>query len=183
MQRIHFIYPSWSGGRGLGFALTRRDGRTYVTHGGWIGGHRTDFILDPERKLAAIALTNADDASPGLFARQALDVVGSAIAASAAAASKPSASTPPDPAWQRYVGRYTDPWDWQIDVLVVDGTLCLDEQSYPPSEDADESLTRLTPAPDGTFRTPDGETVRFELGADGKVVKMYRRADYYVPVR
>lgn len=182
MQRPHFVYPSWTGGRGLGFAVSRRDGRTYVSHGGWIGGHRTDFLLDPERKLAAIALTNADDASPGLFARQALDLIGGAITAGTATPPKSAATLSPDPTWQRYVGRYTDPWDWQIDVLVADGALCLYEHGYPPADDADESLTRLTPAPDGTFRTPDGEIVRFEIGADGKVTRMYRRADYYLPV-
>jgi CubicO group peptidase (beta-lactamase class C family) len=179
MQRARFVYPSWTGGRGLGFAVSRRDGRTWVSHGGWIGGHRTDFLLDPERKLAAIALTNADDASPSLFSRQAMDVIGGAIAASGP---KPSPTPiPADPAWTRFVGRYTDPWDWEIDVRLVDGALCLYEHGYPPSDDADDSLTRLTAAPDGTFRTPDGETVRFELGADGKVTRMYRRADYYLP--
>jgi D-alanyl-D-alanine carboxypeptidase len=90
MHRPRFVYPSWSGGRGLGFGVSRRDGRTYVSHGGWIGGHRADFILDPERGLAAVALTNADDASPGLFARQALAVVGDAVVASRPAPAPPA---------------------------------------------------------------------------------------------
>ncbi|HYN42562.1 MAG TPA: serine hydrolase domain-containing protein, partial [Thermoanaerobaculia bacterium] len=80
MHRPHFVNTKWTGGRGLGWGVSRRDGHTYVSHGGWIGGHRADVILDPDRGLAAVALTNADDASPGFFARQALAVVGGAVA-------------------------------------------------------------------------------------------------------
>ena len=181
MHRPRFVYPSWSGGRGLGFGVSRRDGRTYVSHGGWIGGHRADFILDPERGLAAIALTNADDASPGLFARQALAVVGGALVASRPSPAPPAATAPPEAGWQRYLGTYTDPWDWEIRVTVLDGALVLYESSYPPEADPMGSVTRLVPAGEHTFRLPDGETLRFELDGAGKVTRMYRRADWYVP--
>jgi CubicO group peptidase (beta-lactamase class C family) len=181
MHRPRFVYPSWSGGRGLGFAVSRRDGRTYVSHGGWIGGHRADFILDPERGLAAIALTNADDASPGLFARQALAVVGSAVAASRPVPAPPAMTAPPEGGWQRYLGTYTDPWDWEIRVTILDGALVLYESSYPPDADPMGAVTRLVPTGEHTFRLPDGETLRFELDEEGKVKRMYRRADWYVP--
>lgn len=183
MHRPRFVYPSWSGGRGLGFGVSRREGRTYVSHGGWIGGHRADFILDPERGLAAIALTNADDASPGLFARQALAVVGDAVVASRPAPAAPPAAAPPDGGWQRYLGTYTDPWDWEIRVTILDGALVLYESSYPPDADPKGAVTRLVPTGEHTFRLPDGETLRFELDAEGKVTRMYRRADWYVPKR
>jgi CubicO group peptidase (beta-lactamase class C family) len=180
MHRPHFVNAKWTGGRGLGWGVSRRDGRTCVSHGGWIGGHRADVLLDPERGLAAVALTNADDASPGFFARQALAVVGGAIAKSE---TEPSAApTPPDPGWSRYVGVYTDPWDWEIQVLVLDGALVLYEHSYPPEDDAEDAISRLVPAGVHTFRLPDGETLRFEFDATDKVTRMYRRSDYYVPV-
>ena len=38
-----------------------------------------DLILDPSRSVAVVALTNADDASPALFSRKVLDIVGGAI--------------------------------------------------------------------------------------------------------
>lgn len=185
MQRPHFVNAGWTGGRGLGWGVSRRNGRTYVSHGGWIGGHRADLLLDPGRGLAAIALTNADDASPGRFARQALAVVGGALESSRKETS-PAPSTVPaafDPLWKRFVGTYTDPWDWEIEVIVLDGGLALYEHGYPPEDDAEAAISRLVPAGAETFRLPDGETLRFELDASGKVTRMYRRSDYYLPKR
>jgi hypothetical protein len=179
MHRPHFVNAKWTGGRGLGWGVSRRDGHTYVSHGGWIGGHRADVLLDPDRGLAAVALTNADDASPGFFARQALAVVGGAVATPGAGPF--AAPVPPDPGWKRYVGTYTDPWDWEIEVLVLDGSLVLYEHSYPPEDDAEAGISRLTPDGEHTFKLPDGETLRFELDAAGKVTRMYRRSDYYLP--
>lgn len=178
MQRARWVNAKWTGARGLGWGISRRDGRTYVSHGGWIGGHRAQLLLDPERGLAAIALTNADDASPGLFARQALALVGPAVAVPSAA---PEPKVPFDPAWKRFVGTYTDPWDWEIDVLVLADGLALYEHGYPPDDDPEASVTKLVPLGGNVFRLPDGETLRFEVDADGKVTRMYRRADYYVP--
>jgi D-alanyl-D-alanine carboxypeptidase len=178
MQRPHWVNARWTGARGLGWGVSRRDGHTYVSHGGWIGGHRADLVLDPERGLAAIALTNADDASPGFFAREALALVGPAVASRSASAPVP---VPFDPNWTRYVGTYTDPWDWEIEVLVLNGGLALYEHGYPPEDDPEDAISRLTPTGEHTFRLPDGETLRFELDAAGKVTRMYRRSDYYLP--
>lgn len=180
MQRPHWVNARWTGARGLGWGVSRRDGHTYVSHGGWIGGHRADLILDPERGLAAIAMTNADDASPAFFAREALALVGPAVALPPA---PPTPKVPFDPAWKRFVGTYTDPWDWEIEVLVLGDGLALYEHGYPPEDDPEDSVTKLVPAGEDAFRLPDGETVRFEVGADGKVTRMYRRADYYLPKR
>ena len=45
------------------------------------------------------------------------------------------------------------------------------------------SLERDAASPgEHTFTLPDGETLRFELDATGKVTRMYRRSDWYVPV-
>ena len=93
----------------------------------------------------------------------------------------PAPKVPFDPAWRRFVGTYTDPWDWEIEVLVLGDGLALYEHGYPPEDDPEDSVTKLVPAGEDAFRLPDGETVRFEVGADGKVTRMYRRADYYLP--
>lgn len=182
MHRARFVLPSWTSGRGLGFAVSRRDGRTLVAHGGWIGGHRADLVLDPTRRLAVVTLTNADDASPALFGRKALDVVGAAIAT--ATAPPATAPAPPDPSWRAYLGRYTDPWDWESEVLILDGALTLYDHGYPPDDDPDSAIIRLTPtgAPH-TFRMSDGETVRFELDDRGEVVRLWRRYEYLTPIR
>ncbi|MGE0641952.1 MAG: serine hydrolase domain-containing protein [Thermoanaerobaculia bacterium] len=180
MQRVHFVYPSWSGGRGLGFGVTRRDGRTYPSHAGWIGGHRTDFLLDPARRIAAVAMTNADDASPSLFTRKLLDLVGGAIAAATAQPAPPRAT---DPAWARLTGRYTDPWGWEYEVLVLDGALAFYEHDYPPDDDPDASINRLTAVGPNEFRMADGEPVVFETDAEGAVVRIRRRFETLTPVR
>ena len=118
MQRPQFVYPSFEGGRGLGFAVSRSDGVTFVAHGGWIGGNRTHLLLVPSEKIAVIVAANADDADPSSIARKAYDVMAPAIAAATATPEPPRVA---DPAWQRYTGTYTDPWGWEYEVLVLDG--------------------------------------------------------------
>ncbi len=181
MRRPHFVYPSWSGGRGLGFALARRDATTFVTHGGWIGGHRADFLLDPERGIAVVALTNADDASPGLFSRKAHDLIGRAAAA--AAAPPPPPARPFDPAWERYFGVYTDPWGWEHQVLRLGDDLVIYGHNYPPDDDPDSAIVRLTPtATPHAFTMSDGEPLVFEVDEAGRVQRVRRRYEYLAPV-
>lgn len=182
MRRPHFVYPSWSGGRGLGFAISRRDGATQVAHGGWIGGHRTDFLLLPDRNLGVVALTNADDASPGLFARKAADLIGGAIVR--ATAPPPKSKPRFDPAWSRFAGTYTDPWGWEYEVLVLGEGLAVYDHNYPPDDDPDSALVRLTPTDDpNVFTMSDGEPFAFELDESGAVVRVRRRFEYLAPVR
>ena len=178
MQRLRYLEPSWKSGRGLGFLISRREERTLVSHGGWIGGHRADFLLDPARNLAVIALTNADDAAPGLFTRKALDEVGDVLAG---VGKKPAVAPKPDPAWQSYLGTYTDPWGWEYQVLVLDGGLVLYEHNYPPEDDPGNAITRLQPLGEGVFLQADGERLSFEM-KDGKVERIRRRYEYLVPV-
>jgi N-acyl-D-amino-acid deacylase len=180
MQRPHFVYPSWTGGRGLGFAISRRNDTTFVTHGGWIGGHRSDVLLSPGNNLGVVALTNADDASPGLFTRKAYEVLAPVLAA---------AETPQprqaDPAWQRLLGTYSDPWGWEYEVLVLDNQLVFYEHGYPPEDDPDAAVTRLDPVAGKplTFKMSDGEFVTFETDPAGNVTRIQRRYEYLTPVR
>lgn len=180
MHRPHWVRDDWSGGRGLGFAVSRRGGTTYVAHGGWVGGHRTHFLLVPDEDLAVIVVTNADDASPTFFGRRAYDAVAPALAAATAAPAQPKVA---DPAWDRYLGTYTDPWGWEARAMVLDGQLVLYEHSYPPDDDPDGSVTPLEPAGEHTFRMGDGETVVFELDDDGRVQRLRKRYEYLTPVR
>ena len=179
MQRSHWVYSSWTGGRGLGFGISRRNEKTLVSHGGWIGGNRTHFLLAPDENLAIIAMVNADDASPYLFSYQALDLVGDAITESTAVA---PAERRVDPAWQGYLGVYTDPWGWEYQVMILDDGLALYSHNYPPEDDATEGLTRLEPAGGNTFKMSDGELVVFEMNDEGGVERIRRRYDYLYPV-
>jgi CubicO group peptidase (beta-lactamase class C family) len=181
MLRPRYLLPNWEAARGLGFLVSRREGQTYVGHGGWVGGHRADFVLDPSRKVAAVALTNADDASPWPFSRRALELFGRVVAS---LRSDPKPEPPAPPAnWKPLLGRYTDPWGWETEVLILDGKLTLYDRTYPPEDNPEERLIRLQPTADPwVFRTEDGDSVRFELDGKGQVVRLYRNAEYLTPV-
>jgi CubicO group peptidase (beta-lactamase class C family) len=179
MQRPHWVYSSWTGGRGLGFDISRRDGKTLVSHGGWIGGNRAHFLLVPREKIAVIAMTNADDARPHSFTYEAYDVVGPPIVEATAPEVQEKEL---DPAWKSFLGVYTDPWGWKEEVMILDGQLILYSYSYPPDENADSGITPLTHVEGTTFKRPDGELVVFELGEDGTVERLKKRYEYFYPV-
>ena len=186
MHRPHWVYDSWRGGRGLGFGVSRRNGKTIVSHGGWIGGNRTHFLTVPSEKIAVVAFTNADDGSPASFSYEAYDVLGPEIRSAVATRSpEPESAAGPDPAWQAYVGTYTDPWHWEYRVLVLDDELVFYEHNYPPEEDAEDALTRLEPVAGAahTFKMGDGELVVFEMAEDGQVERVRRRYEYLLPKR
>ena len=179
MQRPHWVYPSWSGGRGLGFGISRRNGKTVVSHGGWIGGNRAHLLLVPSDNLAVLAMTNADDASPYFFSYEALDLLGPAIAKATA---KPSPEPVFDPAWERFTGVYSDPWGWKEEVMILGKKLVMYSYSYPPDEDADSGITPLTWVEGNRFKRPGGEYVVFEMAEDGSVERVRKRYEYLYPV-
>ena len=179
MHRLHFVNAKWTGGRGLGWGISRRDDRTYVSHGGSVPGHRTQISFAPAEKFAVIALTNSEDGRQSLYVNQAYAMVRPAIAnAVAAEATVPAA----DPAWSKYVGVYT--WeDEEIHVAVLDGRLTM----FDPAEDNPwESKVTLEPISGNVFRQKDGdaagETVTFILDASGKVTR-YEAPGYYMSRR
>ena len=179
MHRPHWIRDGWKSALGLGFRVSRRQDKTIVSHGGWVAGHRSHLLLVPAEKIAVIVMTNADDASPSLFSYRAYDVVGAAIVE--ATAPEPSAKQV-DPAWQRFLGEYTDPWGWEYKVLILNDELVMYEHNYPPEDAPGDALTRLEPLGENTFRMSDGELVVFELDSDGNVERIKRRYDYIYPV-
>jgi CubicO group peptidase (beta-lactamase class C family) len=179
MQRVHWVYDSFSGGRGLGFAVTRRDDKTFVGHGGSIGGDVTNLLMVPDEKIAVMVAINADDGSPYTVALQAYSVFAPPILA---AAKKPSPPKPvADPAWQRYVGLYSDPWGWEYEVMILGGKLVIYGYDYPPWNDATTGYTELEPVEGTTFRRPDNELVTFELDANGEVVRIKRDNNFLYP--
>jgi len=179
MQRVHWVYDSFSGGRGLGFGVSHRDDKNFVGHGGWIGGNRTYLFLAPSEKIAVVVALNADDGGPYLFASQAYEVVGPALLK---ATRKPEvAKREVNPVWQSYVGLYSDPWGWEYEVLILGGDLVMYGVNVPPSDNASSGFTRLTPVEGVIFRMPDNELVTFELDENGQVVRIKRRNDYIFP--
>ncbi len=178
MHRPQFVYNSWSGGRGLGFGVTRRNGKTFVSHGGWVSSYRTHIMFNPAEKIAVIAMTNAADARRYRYSYQAYDLVGPAIVDAVTPEPKPSK---PERVWRKYLGRYADSSGWEYRVIIHNGRLVLYEYNYPPEDEALDNLTYLTPVGKHTFRMADGENVVFELGQDGKVKRIRKRYDYIYP--
>jgi CubicO group peptidase (beta-lactamase class C family) len=181
MHRPHFVHASWDGGRALGWSVSLRKGKTFVLHGGWIGGHRTYLILVPNEKIAVLAMTNADDESPSRYGFQAYDLVGPALLA--AATPEPAAEKPADPAWQDYGGTYSDPWGWEYKVFILNNHLVMYGLDYPPADDPRPGITQLEPVAEHTFRMDNGEFVVFEMDTDGQVKRVKRRADYLEPLK
>ncbi len=179
MQRVHWVYDSFSGGRGLGFAVTRRDGKTFVGHGGSIGGNVSNLLMVPSEKIAVIVAINADDGSPYTVALQAYSVFAPAILS---AVKKPAPPEPEaDPAWQNYVGLYADPWGWEYRVMILGGELVIYGYDYPPWEDASTGYSELIPVEGSTFKRSDNEVVTFELDENGEVVRIKRNNNYLFP--
>lgn len=187
MHRVHWLRPDWQGGWGLGFAVLHTPERDLVRHGGWVAGYQSEFVFSPKEKVAVIALTNADDGQP--YSRVPASVTDRAfqwLAPTLVRATAPQ--TEParfDPAWEKYVGRYRNPWS-DTQVLVMDGKLV----AIAPTE-VDPVGTRVTLVPKGqhTFRTQsegafveDGDTVVFEIGADGRVARMKWGENFKQPV-
>ncbi|MCB1037248.1 MAG: serine hydrolase, partial [Acidobacteria bacterium] len=182
MHRPHWVNESWSGGRGLGFSISRKDGKTFVSHGGWIGGNRSHFLLVPAEKIAVIAITNADDGDPGRFTSRAYDLLAPALEEAFKVGRPAPGQRVPDPTWQAYLGRYTDPWHWEYQVMILDGELVMYGHNYPPDDDPRGDLDRLVPVAEHTFLLGDGELVVFEMREDGRVERIRRRYEILLPI-
>lgn len=179
MHRPQWVYSSWKGAIGLGFRVAPHEGQNRVWHSGWIGDHRSYLLLVPDSQIGVVVMVNAGDASPSVFAFEALDLVGSAITVSTRTVEEHSQF---DPSWEKYVGLYSDPWGWEYRVLLLSDQLILYSHDYPPGESAEDGVTRLKHVERNTFRMSEGEFVTFEMDDQGRVARIKRRTDYLYPV-
>lgn len=177
MQRVHFVGEDWQAHRGLGFSVSRRDGTTFVGHGGSCPGYKTQLSMSNKDKIAVIFMTNGGEVSPGSYTSVVFDIVAPAVAK---ALDSPGEGTPPDPMLEKYVGRYDRPLGGETHVLIVDGKLAT--VSLPTSN---PNLTKLEHVEGNTFRRvrDDGElaeAIIFEVGPDGEVTRMVRNTNYSI---
>jgi CubicO group peptidase (beta-lactamase class C family) len=174
MHRVHWLDPDWKSGQGLAFAISRVGERTLVGHGGSLAGYRTQITMSLDEKVGVIVLTNADDGDPNAYVRQAFNWVAPAIKKAVA---RPPKMAEPDPEWNRYVGKYRNPWS-DSQVVILDNELVL---VNPTLDNPKDSMLKLVPEGKNSFRiTADkknsgaiGELATFEFGPDGKVVRMW----------
>lgn len=184
MQRVHWLQPSWNSGWGLGFSIWHRDSRTFFGHGGWVAGYRTQLLVCPTEKIAVIVMSNAEDGSPSFFANKIFDAVAPAIKKAIAPKTEIAEF---NPAWQNYLGKYSDPTDWEYEVMILNNRLILYGFDYPPEENPNSGIIELTPESVDTFRMTgengDGELLIFELGSDGKVARIKKGENYIYPMK
>jgi hypothetical protein len=183
MQRVHWLQPSWKSGWGLGFSVWHRDDKAFIGHGGWVAGYRTQLLICPEDKIAVIVMSNAEDGSPGFFANKIFDVVAPAIEKVVA---PPAEIVQINPIWEKYVGKYSDPTDWDYEVMILNNRLVLFGYDYPPEENPNAGIIELTPVSEHTFQMTgengDGELLTFEIDSDGKVARIKKGENYIYPV-
>jgi CubicO group peptidase (beta-lactamase class C family) len=82
MQRVHYVDPDFDTYWGLGFNVSRRDGETFVGHGGSCPGFRSQLILQKDRKIAVAFMANAM-VNAGMYARGIYDLVVEAVSEAA----------------------------------------------------------------------------------------------------
>lgn len=182
MQRVHWLDPDWQAGWGLGFHILRVQNRTLVGHGGVLRGYRSELRFSVADRIAMIAMINADDGEPRVFVEKAFEWLAPAIVRAAAPPAPPAL---PDPAWERYLGRYRNAWG-DAQVLVLNGRLTWIGPNLP---DPMLAPATLVPVGEHTFRVETkegfgipGEHIVFELGPDGRVSRVKLGANYVLPI-
>jgi len=169
MQRVHWIDPDWKTTWGLGFEVMRQHDMTFVGHGGGCPGYITYFAMVPEKRMAAIVLTNAGDAPSQNAAINLLRVFAKGLDG----AKTPAAEPVPD--LSRYEGNYEIwPWGGELAVRQWGKNLVV---FHLPSDDLVEAITRLQPLEGDRFvRLSDDDQPRepwvFQDFEDGRATRI-----------
>jgi CubicO group peptidase (beta-lactamase class C family) len=180
MHRAHWVDPDWSSGWGLGFSVRKRGSRTMVGHGGFVAGYKSQITFCPDEKIGVIVLMNCSDAIPSSYANQIYDEMAPLFAA----AKKPAAAADRS-SWPAYEGDYHNPDGWLAKVMVWQDKLVLYEYNYPANASPREGLIELVPEGLNLFRMSglngNEEMVRFEMDSAGRVLKLWKAENYYLP--
>jgi D-alanyl-D-alanine carboxypeptidase len=170
MHRVRSVENDWTSGTGIGFAVNRVGGKTYIGHGGGYPGYTTQTSINLDGKVAVIVLTNTNDSNPNDIARQLMSTVGDAVLK--ASAQKPKVIAW-DPSWARFAGFYRGKGG-DSQVVLLNQRLVI----VTPNAPNVDNPTTLEPLGGGRFRYvapggggPVGEVVRF-VEENGRVVRM-----------
>lgn len=155
-----FLLPDWSLGVGLGWILTRRDGRVLVGHPGDLVGAQVEFLVVPEQRLGLFLLSNTFSAGLTKLADSMLSTLAEVAWEPAPSPGAPADAAVLEKATGRYVGENFD-----YAVVRVDDVL------YLYSNLDVRSPARLAHEHDATFLVVDGwaagERARFGDERDG----------------
>jgi CubicO group peptidase (beta-lactamase class C family) len=178
MHRIHWVEPDFETTWGLGFAVSRVDGKLFVGHGGSCPGFRTHLLLMPEEKVATVFLANAQGVATNQWAQRLYDIVAPAL--KAASAKEPAKAKPEDPELRKYEGTYSSGFAGETAIFVwEDGLAMLGLPTMEPVK----NLVKLRKTGDHLFRRVRkdeklGEEIAFELGPDGRATRFRIHSNY-----
>ncbi len=172
MHRIHWVNDKWDGGYGFGIELYKINDWIITGHTGGYSGYLTAFALCQKHNTGIIVLTNSLGSNPEQYIQQAYKLVLPEII-KATETAKPKAN----PAWEKFVGNYVNDWG-DSKVIVREGKLQIISLAY-----IDMPPTILLPTDQENVFTlqeqqQSNETARFEMNADGNVVKLWVRNEY-----
>ena len=179
MQRVHWVDPDLETMWGLGFSVWSNDGKVFVGHGGSCPGFRTQLLLKPDEKVAAIFMANAQGVNTSEFAQRIYDIVAPAIKAAA----KPSTG---DAIQQKdelagYTGTYESGFAGEVAIIEWENGLAVLSL---PTMDPVRGLVKLKKVGDHTFRRIRkdealGEALVFEAGPDGRATRIIWNSNQY----
>jgi CubicO group peptidase (beta-lactamase class C family) len=183
MQRVHWVDADLETMWGLGFSVSRSEGKVFVGHGGSCPGFRTQLLVKPDEKLATIFMANAQGVNTAEFVQQMYNIVAPAIKA----AVKPMTNLPLHPLANlaRYTGTYESGFAGEI--AIVEWEEGLAALSLPTMEPV-RGLAKLRKVGEHTFRRIRkdealGETLVFEVGREGQAVRVIWDSNQYRRVR
>lgn len=165
-----------------GFAVWRSADKTFVGHGGSCPGFRSQLLLKPDEKVATVFMANAQGVNAQQVAQRLYDIVAPALKA---AAKEPGKGKPPDPDLEKYLGTYETSVGGEMAVVRwEDGLATLSL----PTTDPVGALTKWKKTGDHTFRRIRkddalGEALVFEMGPDGRPVRIRWNSQYYPRAR
>lgn len=178
MHRVHWVDPDFETTWGLGFAVSRANNETFVGHGGSCPGFRTQLLLKPDRKVAAVFMANALGVNSSQWAQKMYEIVAPSIKA---AVKEPGKGKPADRELTPYVGSYGSTFGGEYAVVRWEdglGLLAL------PTMEPVRNLTKLKKVGEHRFRRVRkdenlGDEIVFEMGADGKPARFRMHSNYY----
>ena len=182
MQRVHFLDEDWSPAWGLGFSIWKNDSKKFVGHGGSCPGYRSQLLLQPDRKISTIFMTNASGVNSRMYAQKAYEIFEAAIS-SAVNNKKPKTL---NNRFKKFLGHYSEaPWGGESIVVSWEGELAI--INMPTESPLD--LTKIRHISGNKFKrirnTKDpkhlevlGEDIIFEANRSGNIVALWQHSNY-----
>ncbi len=178
MHNVHWIDPDWETSWGLGFSVYKgSDGTKWISHGGSCPGYRSTLQINPKSKRAYSVMINANGTNPGKYVQgihAILEKIGTA---------KDTLNTSNQKKihLQQFEGYYdTKPWSSEVYIATWKDQLIM--MSLPTSSPVN-AMTFYKHIKGNTFRRIRdndelGETLEFETGEDGGVVRFKSHGNY-----